>query len=74
MDRAKAEKLGSLFLAVFSTGLAAQLATAHGMQPMQWIGAAAAVAGSLAIAVAVRVWPQPQPQAALARSDRRSDR
>jgi glycerol uptake facilitator-like aquaporin len=72
MDRVKAEKLGSLFLAIFSTGLAVQLATTHGMQPMQWIGAAAAVAGSLGMAVAVRVWPQPQP--ALARSDRRSDR
>lgn len=72
MDREKAEKLGSLFLAVFSTGLAAQLATAHGMQPTQWIGAGVAVAGSLAVAIAVRVWPRPQP--VLARSDRRKDR
>ena len=72
MDRAKAEKLGSLFLAVFSTGLVAQLATAHGLQPVQWIGAGIAVAGSLGVAAMVRVWPQPQP--ALARTDRRQDR
>ena len=53
----KAEKLSTLFLAVFSTGLAAQLAL-DGMGPAQWAGAAAAVLGSLSCAVLVRVWPQ----------------
>jgi glycerol uptake facilitator-like aquaporin len=66
MSRDKTEKLGSLFLAVFSTGLAAQLAT-HGMNSGQWLGAAAAVAGSIAMVVAVRVWPQPQVAEAPAR-------
>jgi len=61
MQREKAEKLGSLFLAVFSTGLAAQLASV-GMSPTQWLGAAIAVAGSLGVAAAVRLWPQPEPQ------------
>lgn len=60
MRREKTEKLGSLFLAVFSTGLAAQLATG-GMEAGQWLGAAAAVLGSVSMAVAVRVWPQPAP-------------
>ena len=69
MTREKAEKLGSLFLAVFSTGLAVQFATTSGLAPQQWFGAAAAVLGSLSIAVVVRVWPQPQP--AVARTDRR---
>lgn len=59
MNREKTEKLGSLFLAVFSTGLAAQLAT-DGMAPGQWAGATAAVLGSIAVAAAVRLWPRPQ--------------
>jgi hypothetical protein len=59
MSREKTEKLGSLFLAVFSVGLATQLAH-DGMATTQWLGAAAAVLGSIATAVAVRVWPQPQ--------------
>lgn len=71
MNREKTEKLGSLFLAVFSTGLAAQLA-ASGMEPAQWLGAAAAVLGSMAVAVAVRVWPQPQGASAAAGSGRES--
>jgi glycerol uptake facilitator-like aquaporin len=58
MTRCKAEKLGTIFLAVFSTGLAAQLAL-DGMEPLQWIGATVAVSGSLALAWAVRAWPQP---------------
>ena len=57
MSREKTEKLGSLFLTVFSAGLAAQLA-ADGMAPAQWLGAAAAVFGSVTMAVAVRVWPR----------------
>jgi hypothetical protein len=66
MSREKTEKLGSLFLAVFSTGLAAQLATG-GMEPGQWLGAAAAVLGSVSMAVAVRVWPRPAPAIATSR-------
>jgi glycerol uptake facilitator-like aquaporin len=58
MTRHMAEKLGSLFLVIFSVGLAAQLAL-DGMAPVQWIGATIAVAGSLALAWAVRAWPQP---------------
>jgi hypothetical protein len=58
MTRHKAEKLGSLFLAVFSTGLSVQLAV-DGMQPMQWLGASLAVAGSLALVLTVHAWPQP---------------
>jgi hypothetical protein len=58
MIRNQAEKLGSLFLAVFSTGLSLQLAL-DGMQPMQWLGASLAVTGSLALVLAVRAWPQP---------------
>jgi len=58
MTREKAEMFGSLFLAVFSTGLAAQLLL-DGMAPVQMLGAAAAVLGSLGLAVAVRIWPQP---------------
>jgi hypothetical protein len=59
MSREKTEKLGSLFLAVFSVGFAAQLAH-DGMATGQWLGAGAAVLGSIAMAVAVRIWPQPQ--------------
>ena len=69
MSREKTEKLGSLFLAVFSAGLAAQLA-ADGMETAQWLGATAAVLGSVAMAVTVRLWPQPQ--VAEARARRRS--
>lgn len=64
MDRDKAEKLATLFLAVFSTGLVAQLATAGLMAPGQWAGAAAAILGSITTAVLVRVWPQPTPATA----------
>lgn len=66
MTREKAEKLGTLFLAVFSTGLAAQLASV-GMEPLQWAGATAAVLGSIGIAAAVRLWPQPAEAEARAR-------
>jgi hypothetical protein len=60
MDRARAERLSTLFLAVFSTGLAARFA-ADGLAPGQWPGALAAVLGSLAVAAVVRIWPRPQP-------------
>ena len=46
MTREKTEKLGTLFLAVFSTGLAAQFATAGDMSAVQWLGATAAALGS----------------------------
>lgn len=69
MSREKAEKLGTLFLAVFSTGLVAQFATTTGLAPQQWFGATAAVLGSLTVAVMVRIWRQPQP--ATVRDDRR---
>ena len=46
MMRDQVEKLGSLFLAVFSTGLAARLAL-DGMATVQWLGASLAVTGSL---------------------------
>lgn len=66
MAREKIEKLGSLFITVFSTGLALQLASA-GMEPRQWPGAAVAVAGSLALAFTVRAWPDPKTAPAAAR-------
>jgi hypothetical protein len=56
MTRERIEKLSTLFLAIFSTGLAAQLATV-GMAPQQWLGALAAVCGSIGLALAVRLWP-----------------
>ena len=54
----RVEKLVTLFLAVFSTGLAALFAN-DGMTSAQWPGALAAVLGSLAAAALVRVWPEP---------------
>jgi len=71
MSREKVEKLGTLFLAVFSTGLVAQFATTIGLEPHQWFGATAAVLGSLTVAVMVRVWRRPEPQRVTARDDRR---
>lgn len=56
----KLEKLSTLFLAVFSTGLAVQLAL-DGMTLDQWVGAATAVVGSLGSAAIVRMWPRPAP-------------
>lgn len=67
MDRVKAEKLATLFLAVFSAGLVVQLATAGLMAPGQWLGAAAAILGSITTAIVVRVWPQPAPAPATTR-------
>lgn len=61
MTADKAEKLGSLFLAVFSVGLTAQLASVGMLHGVQWIGAGLASLGSVAIAVAVRVWPRHEP-------------
>jgi hypothetical protein len=56
----KAEKLGSIFLATFATGLAVVMAV-DGMEPMQRLGAAFAVTASMSLAVAVRLWPKPAP-------------
>jgi hypothetical protein len=64
----KAEKLGSIFLAVFATGLAAVMA-ADGMGPMQKLGAGLAVAASMSLAIAVRVWRQPEPKRVRAERD-----
>jgi len=62
MSRDRIEKLGTLFLAVFSTALAAQLvSTGILAAPIQWVGALTAVLGSITIAVLVRLWPQPAP-------------
>ena len=44
-------------LLVFLSGASAGHYAAVGMNPVQWMGAAAAVLGSVAVAVAVRVWP-----------------
>lgn len=60
MERETLEKLGTLFLAVFSTGLALLMAT--DMAPAQRIGAVVAVAASLGLALLVRVWPSPAPK------------
>jgi hypothetical protein len=60
MTAEKAEKLGSLFLAVFATGYAAVLA-ADGMDPGRWPHALVAILASLALAITVRVWPRPEP-------------
>lgn len=57
MLRHQIEKLASLFLAVFSTGLASQLARVGGMGHLQWLGAAVAILGSLGLAAGVRIWP-----------------
>jgi hypothetical protein len=69
MSRDRAEKLGALFLAIFSTGLCAQLAIDGGLAPSQWLGGVAASLGSIALAVAVHVWPHPQAAEARARRD-----
>ena len=57
MTAEKAEKLGSLFLAVFSVGYAALL-IADGVGPERWPEAIVAVFASVSLAIAVRVWPR----------------
>jgi len=69
MTREKLEKFGTLFLAIFSTGLAAQLAASGGLEPVQWFGAVAASLGSIGMAVAVRLWPHPAEARAKMRRD-----
>jgi hypothetical protein len=51
-------KWGSASLVIVSGGLAGHYA-ALGMTPVQWLGAASAVLGSVTVAVAIRVWPAP---------------
>ena len=58
----KAERLASLFLVVFSTLLSLVLA-GDGMRPIQWLGAAVAILGSMSLATAVRLWPRAAPAA-----------
>lgn len=58
MTADKAEKLGSLFLAVFCVGLTAQFASVGMLHGDQWLGAGLASFTSLALAVAVRLWPR----------------
>jgi hypothetical protein len=59
MTRDKIEKLATLFLAIFATGLSVQMAMAGELQSTEWAGAAVAILGSIGLAVGVRVWPQP---------------
>jgi hypothetical protein len=59
VNREKFEKLGSIFLAVFSVAFALVL-YADGMEGAQLLGSVLAVLASLALAVTVRVWPYPQ--------------
>lgn len=42
---------------VFLSGAMTGHYAAIGMTPIQWMGAAAAVLGSITVAVAVRLWP-----------------
>ena len=44
-------------LLVFVSGAMTGHYAASGMNAVQWMGAAAAILGSVAVAVAVRVWP-----------------
>jgi hypothetical protein len=69
MRHDRIEKLGTLFLAVFSTGLALQLATSGALDSTEWAGAIAASLGSISAAVAVRLWPRPEPAPARVRKD-----
>jgi drug/metabolite transporter (DMT)-like permease len=57
LSKQDAANWASAILVVIVSGLAGQLA-AHGMNAVQWLGAALAVLGSITLAVMVRVWPQ----------------
>ena len=65
LSKQDAANWASAILVVIVSALAGQLA-AHGMNAVQWLGAALAVLGSITLAVMVRVWPAPAP----ARADR----
>jgi hypothetical protein len=56
LDINQITRWASAILVVVIAGLAGQLA-AHGMNAVQWLGAALAVLGSITLAVLVRVWP-----------------
>jgi len=64
MTRDRVEKLATLFLAIFSTGLALQMASAGALESTNWVGAVLASLGSIGLAVGVRLWPQPVKAAA----------
>ena len=55
----EAAEWGSALL-VFASGGAAGHYASLGMTPMQWVGAAVAVVGSVTVAVMIRVWPAPE--------------
>jgi len=55
----EAAEWGSAVLVFASGGMAGHYASL-GMSPVQWMGAAAAVLGSVTLAVCVRVWPAPE--------------
>jgi len=59
VSREKFEKLGSIFLVVFTTGLALLFA-ADGMEGVQLFGSLLAVTASMALAITVRAWPKPE--------------
>jgi len=65
LSKQDAANWASAILVVIVSGLAGQLA-AHGMNAVQWLGAALAVLGSITLAVMIRVWPVQ----ATARADR----
>jgi hypothetical protein len=54
----EAAEWGSAVLVFASGGMAGHYASL-GMSPIQWAGAAVAVAGSVTVAILVRVWPSP---------------
>ncbi len=57
MTHKQAAEWSTLFLAVLSVGLVSVLG-ADGLDAFQWVGAAAAVLGSVTAAVGVLVWPE----------------
>lgn len=56
LDSNQITQWASAILVIVISGLAGQFA-AHGMNAVQWLGAALAVLGSITLAVLVRVWP-----------------
>lgn len=56
----RAAQMASSILVIVVSALAGQFA-AHGMNTVQWLGAALAVLGSITLAVLLRVWPEEAP-------------